>query len=257
MDSSSLDSLEQARRAPDSANACPAEVDAARRAEAAADARLADIAETAGPVAHEFNNFLNTLLLHLAVLQLKLPEEAHAGLEEIRRQGMNIAELIQRFQNYRRRGKGSPGAIELNPAVRAASETLGKGETPLRLELAVEELPLYGFYGDLKRLCIFLLRNAVGAAATTSGAVVVRTERNGGRVILRVEDGGPPLEPEHAAHLFEPSAPGREGANPLEMAACRTLARRMNAQVRAEPAPEGGVALVVEWEAATPSLQQP
>ena len=76
--------------------------------EAAGSARLADIGEAAGSIAHEFNNLLNALLLHVAVLELKLPPETHAGLHEVRRQATEAAALIHHFQNYRRRPRAAP-----------------------------------------------------------------------------------------------------------------------------------------------------
>ncbi len=198
-------------------------------------------------VAHEFNNFLNALLLHVAVLQIKLPPENRAGLEEVRRQAMDVAALIQQFQNYRRRAPAPQGPTDLNRVVRAAAALAGPA---VRLDLAAGELPIAGPYGDLKRLCLLLLRNAVGAAAANGGGVVVRTARSDGQIVLRVEDGGPPLSPEAAARLFEPSAPARDGTNSLEMAVCRTLARRVQGAVHGEPRPEGGAAVVVEWDGA-------
>ncbi len=217
----------------------------ARTAAAAGDARMADFGEAAAMLGHEFNNFLNALLLHIAVMELKLPAEMHPGLKEVRRQALDAAALIHLFQNYRRRGQAPQETTDLNRAVRAgASELAGAA---IRLDLADGELSLAAPQGDLKRLCRLLLRNAAGAAATTGGGAVARTSQSGGRIVLRIEDEGPALSPEEAAHLFEPSAPSRDGTNSLEMAACRTIARRMQGGVRGEPRPEGGAAVVVEW----------
>ncbi len=212
---------------------------------AASDAGLAEVGEASAPLAHEFNNFLNALLLHIAVLQIKLPSESRIGLEEVRRQAMDVAGLIQQFQNYRRRTPAPPGPTVLNRVVRTAAALAGAA---IRLDLADGELSVVAPYADLKRLCLLLLRNAVGAAAATGGDVAARTARSGGRIVLRVEDGGPPLSPEAAARLFEPSAPARDGVNSLEMAVCRTLVRRMQGAVRGEPRPEGGAAVIVEWD---------
>ena len=219
--------------------------------EAAGDARLADVGEVSVPAAHEFNNFLNALTLHLAVLQYKLPAETHAGLEEIRQQAMAAAGLIVQFQNYRRQGREPQRAADLNRAVRAAVLALGgRSAEAVRLDLAAEPVAVGAAHGELKRLCLFLVRNAAGAAAAGGGHVVVQTWRSAPKAVLRVEDEGPPASAEELAHLFEPSAPAREGTNPLEMAACRTLARRLQGALRAEARPGGGAAITVEWEEA-------
>jgi signal transduction histidine kinase len=93
--------------------------------ESAGESRLADVGEASIPIAHEFNNFLNGLLLHTAVLKLQLPEETHDGLVEVRRQAMAAAALIQQFQHYRRRQESARLPIDLNQAVHSALETLG------------------------------------------------------------------------------------------------------------------------------------
>ena len=100
----------------------------------------------------------------------------------------------------------------------------------------------------MKRLCVFLIRNAAAAAATNGGMVIVRTAREAGKVILRVEDAGPAIAPEVLPHLFEPAAAGREGTSALELAACKTLARRLQGVLRAENLDKGGAAFIVEWE---------
>ena len=112
----------------------------ARTAAAAGDARMADFGEAAAMLGHEFNNFLNALLLHIAVMELKLPAEMHPGLKEVRRQALDAAALIHLFQNYRRRGQAPQETTDLNRAVRAgASELAG---TAIRLDLADGELSL-------------------------------------------------------------------------------------------------------------------
>jgi signal transduction histidine kinase len=251
--------------------------------EAAGEDRLADMAEASIPIAHEFNNFLNGLLLHTAVLKIQLPEEAQDGLVEIRRQALAAAALIQQFQHYRRRHESPHLSVDLNRAVRGALAALGaeipdnspstpaNGETPsprrltlpygkangsapapvhVRLDMTTEAPRLMGVFNDLKRLCIFLLRSAAGAAAGQGGQIAVQTTCAAGKVVLKVEDAGPPVSQEQLAHLFEPSAAGRDGTSSLELAACKTITRRFAGTIRAEASREGGVTFVVEWDAA-------
>ena len=221
---------------------------AALAEEAAGNARMAEIGEVSVPVAHEFNNFLNALLLHTAVLKLQLPESMHQGLADLRRQATAAAALIQQMQRYRRRPQPTIPAADLNLAVRSAVAALG-GAVPVRLDLAAGAPPAPGDFADWKRLCVFLLRNAVGAAARSGGEVLVRTLREEDKTILRVEDSGSDAPAEGLARLFEPMATAREGTGALELAACKTLSRRLQASIRAESRSEGGVAVVVEWAA--------
>ena len=90
-----------------------------------------------------------------------------------------------------------------------------------------------------------LVNNAV-TVTPTGGAVRIRTSHDANCVRLQIEDGGPPVAPEKLIRLFEPSGSNREGVNPLELAACQNLARRLRAVMRAE-AHAAGVRLVVEF----------
>jgi signal transduction histidine kinase len=252
----------------------------------ASESRTADVGEVAIPIAHEFNNFLNGLLLHMAVLKLQLPHEALDGLVEVRRQTVAAAALMQQFQRYRSRQASPRLAVDLNRAVFDALESLrgeisveaqvnptrergeiprsrvgftlpygkadGSAPIPIRvlLDMTTEDLRLVGVFNDLKRLCIFLLRSAAGAAAAQGGQVAVQTIREAGKIILKVEDAGPPVSPEQLAHLFEPSAVGRDGTSSLELAACKTITRRLAGTIHAEIRPAGGVQFVAQWDAA-------
>src|SRR5262249_120438 len=80
----------------------------------------ADLGEILGPVTHEFNNFLNTLLLQVAVLDLSAPQEDKSELAIIRRQGREVAAVVKQLQQLRRRRHGEPQPADLNQAVSQA-----------------------------------------------------------------------------------------------------------------------------------------
>src|SRR5262249_36413323 len=90
----------------------------------ASESFLADLGELAGPVVHEFNNFLNATLLHLAVLEQDVPESLRGELAEINRQGKSIAALLKQWQQCRRHSQPAPHPVDLKRVVRAAVERL-------------------------------------------------------------------------------------------------------------------------------------
>lgn len=207
---------------------------------------LATFGELAGPMVHEFNNLLNVLLLQVAVLEHTLPEGARADLAQIRRQGKSAAALISLWQHYRSQQQPAPQPLDLNEVVRAVVVAPNLGLVQLRL---ASDLPaVSACYVDARRLCTFLISNAVAVSAG-NGSVQVCTEHAGGRVWLRVEDTGPHLRPEALHSLFEPAGAGREGTQVLELAACKSLVRRLRGKISAENRPEEGVAVVVELPA--------
>lgn len=239
------------------------------RDESAGQAWLANVGELAGPVAHEFLNFLNALLLHVAVLEQELPEKYRADLDEVRRQGDNATEVVRQFQEYRRGRPPACRPVDLAALVREAAEELAReppafgtlpidvwtgprlgptddGSVSVLLQPA-DDLPgVSGSAGDLRRLARFLIANAARAASQNNGQVVVRLERTPDGAALAVEDTGPTPDAEALEWLFETAGAGRPGAHPLELAACQSLVRRLGGSLRAEARPGGGLVVVAD-----------
>ncbi len=233
---------------------------------------LAKIGELIDPVAHEVNNFLNAALLQMAVMQSKSPPEARGNLSEIRRQGEQLTETIRELQQYRRVDRRVQQDIDLNSVIlgsveglqsespmdpfdgldhklaletAAAVEITAKNGVPVRLTLSPKPALVSGSTTDLRYLCAFLLKNAVGTAGSRGGDVVVRTEAAAHGIVLQVEDGGPTLHPEQLPRLFEPSVVHRDGTSSLELAACKSLVKHLKGKIQGLNRPGGGAAIQV------------
>jgi signal transduction histidine kinase len=204
---------------------------------------LADVGEIAGPLAHEINNLLNSLLLHLAVLERDVSEDLRGDLKEIRSQGTTMAATIRRFQAYRNNLKPAESAVDLNAVITGAAQRLSADPSSISIALDANAPLVRARPGDLERLCTFLLRNALMAAGT--GTVGVRTEASAHKIVMQVEDSGPGIPLDLLERAFEPSIVTRERVNPLEMAGCRAVTTRLGGVIRAINRP-AGVAVVVE-----------
>jgi C4-dicarboxylate-specific signal transduction histidine kinase len=232
---------------------------------------MANLGTLAGPVTHEFNNYLNVILLQVAMLEQELAGKRRGELTVIRQQGKSVAELVRQWQQYRYRQPPALQAVDLNRVVRQVTEALDReppafgelrirlapaggagppeAEVPgvwVRLALDAQLPPVSATVADLQRLVRFLVMNAAAAIMSAPGLVTVQTQAADGKVLLRVEDNGPPVEPARLAEFFEPTVALREGANRLELATAKTLAyRRLQGAIQAENRPEGGVAVTV------------
>jgi C4-dicarboxylate-specific signal transduction histidine kinase len=234
---------------------------------------MANIGEVAGPVVHELNNFLNSLVLHLAVLETKLPVSLRGHLDEIRGSASNVAVLLRQFQHYseeqlpasqatdlhqvlidvlstmrKDRGDGTgSGSFNLVPQLTAKqSKTDTQTRVPARLTLASDPQMVQGSVADVRRLVSFLLSNFVATAAAADGQLDIRTENAGGAIILQVEDTGPPLRSESFVQFFDPQGACREGTRRLELAACKRIVHRLQGKIRCENGSKGGIAVTVE-----------
>src|SRR5437016_3011014 len=59
------------------------------------------LGELARALTHEWNNFLNTLVLQIAVVERELPEPLRNELANIQQEAKGLAELIRQWQSYR------------------------------------------------------------------------------------------------------------------------------------------------------------
>src|SRR5262245_21622083 len=148
-------------------------------------AAMADVAELAGPMAHEINNFLNVLLLQLAVLEQSIPEDLRTDVAEVRRQGKQLGALVKHWQQQRRRDDRAVSRVHLHEVLSGfvASIQTNAAETPIQLALAPDPPPVVGFGPDVQRLCTFLVRNAVSAAQQTNGSVTIRLVHETGHLL--------------------------------------------------------------------------
>jgi signal transduction histidine kinase len=227
---------------------------------------LADLGELAGPLSHEVNDLLNSLTLHLAVLQQTGTQEMAGELQQVRRQITRVATLVARFQRLRRRHAREPVLLDINTLLRQAVHDVhsmpptgtgvfaggqptvsGEAEVAIQLDLA-EDLPkVRAQPADMRRLLRFLLANAVRAVAPGGPPVLVRTSQSpdGRRVQIMVEDAGPDIAHDQLPKIFEPGNEQREGMCCFELAACRSLIRHLQGTLEASPRPEKGLHLTV------------
>ncbi len=212
------------------------------------ESSLADLGELAGPVLHEINNALYSLALRLAILQESSPGEFTPELLALRQQIMRAAEVTTRYQRYPRQKPIETALLDLNAAILHVIDELRSTATPGPIVVALAaELPrIRGLEADVRRLLRFLLANAVRAAASAGPNVVVRTAASQGGVLIQVEDGGPDVPVESLPHLFDPGPSPREGMCCLEMAACRSIVRRLRGKMQAAARPGGGLIVSVQ-----------
>src|SRR5262249_42961295 len=148
-------------------------------------AEFANLAALASPVTHEFNNFLNTVLLQLMVLSTQVPEQFRADLKTICQQGRAVAGLVRQWQQHRAQHRAGPRRLDVNALVCEVVEQLvrttveraaplylaGDGEPPdappngiaVRLSLADGLPPVEGNPLDL---CLAVRLLVTNAAAT-------------------------------------------------------------------------------------------
>jgi signal transduction histidine kinase len=238
----------------------------------AEETRRGDIGEMVGPALHEVGNFINTVFLTLAVLERKVPAELRGDFSGLRKQGHAVAALAGQIQQTRRASAGP--SLDLHLAIREAlrllqSDGLAAGSAvqrragvdsgapvPANPGVVIEsnfkpgELMVRG-RSDVKRLCRFLLHNAI-AAVGSAGKVAISTDCVASWAVLRIIDGGPTLNEEQTHHFWDTNENlARPGTSALELATCWSLCKRLAGKLEVANAAEGGVVVILRLPLAT------
>lgn len=204
---------------------------------------LADIGELVGPVAHEVNNYLNTILLQLSIVEQEFPDVV-SDVSEIRKQGRGMSGLMRQLQQYLHRVPAPPTqAVDLRQIIEDMLAGWAESDrSRIELTFAPDLPPIRGSAADLQRLCRFLLRNLL--QATEASILQLRTRADKGRAILEVI--APVVLPDDGAQLFEAQA-DIEQVNSLELAACKRIVHRLGGSIHAEELRDGGGRVWVEF----------
>ncbi|HEX8910639.1 MAG TPA: ATP-binding protein, partial [Anaeromyxobacteraceae bacterium] len=185
----------------------------------AAAERLATVGRLAAGIAHEINNPLAYVKGNVEWLAESLPEgrctaeQAREVLADTGGGVEHIARVVADLQAFARDDREVPGPCAVQELVDAA---LRLGSTRLRdvpdIRLEVEP-GLPSVHAHARRIAQAVLNLVVNAADALEGApqeagrgpeIRVRARGSGDSVVIEVEDSGPGLSPEAAAHLFEP-----------------------------------------------------
>ena len=185
--------------------------------------KLEGIGQLAGGVAHDFNNILAAILMHLGLLQMnpQLDAETQRALSDLNAEARRAAELIRQLLMFSRRSVLAVKALDLNLVVSNLLKMLMRliGE---HIELRFTEgrdLPLVeADAGMLEQVLMNLVVNARDAIqksgrVTISTAVVQldpkhasenRDGRKGPQVVLEVSDSGCGMDAATLKRIFEP-----------------------------------------------------
>ena len=223
--------------------------------------RLADVGEMAGQVTHRFNNFLNSLLLKLAVIEPELSPAVLTKMADVKQQARATADVIKQLHKVRHQGNSAQGPFDLNLLAREAAHEVETESAvlipprtgPVQLTLHPEPVWVAGSAIDLKRLCTFLLRSGTHQPNPAGDPVILRTELAVGKVLLTVEDPRAQVAAATLPYLFELDSKGpSEGTNKLTLAASKAIVRRLQGRIQADQRVGGGLVVTVELPPAAP-----
>jgi len=216
--------------------------------------QLAMLAELARPLSHECNNFLNNLLMQLAISEKSFPESSRAEWANIRSEGRKLANLFQQWQRQRKQSCDGPTKIEFNQLIQetAAELRLESGTVQLLVQPAEGPLWVKGFTGDVQCLVTLLLRYALAAlqgSGDADPAIDIHLGESHGRIVFRLLVVGAPGGKVLWADFDDVPSSERITLS-LPALTCKSLADRLEGSIRIERDAHGRRLLAVELPSA-------
>ena len=170
--------------------------------------KLAAVGSLAASVAHEINNPLQAIALHLQLLaDESLSPDGQQQLDVVQQEFSRIADIVGRLLDFQRPQDGQQQTVNLAAALRhvlaLADKQLQRAGVTLTQHIPSELPPVYAVENQLKQVFLNLILNGA-EAMPTGGALTITACQDGDEIHIEFADTGPGLLPEVQAHLFEP-----------------------------------------------------
>ncbi|MGB0326412.1 MAG: sensor histidine kinase [Akkermansiaceae bacterium] len=199
----------------------------------------------AAGVAHEIGNPLNSLSLHLQLLERRirdLPEGDQAPLQEhlgtSRTEITRLDTILKQFLQAMRPTKPEREPTDLHTLLEecllSISPELESRKIPVKLDL-VEELPTLDLDPtQIKQALYNVIRNAYQALDQDNGEIAIRSHTNDYEVTLSIADNGTGISPESMGAMFEPFRTTKTEGTGLGMLIVRRILREHGGELEVE-----------------------
>jgi signal transduction histidine kinase len=233
-----------------------------QHAEVARMARHATAGAMGVTLAHQISQPLSNVAMYLHVgRQLLATKPADTqpiadALDKAMGQLRLAKDMLERLRDFVSRGTLRPAPIDIGALTRKvvalAEDDARAHAVSVRLDAVAVPLVTVDSL-QLEQTLINLINNAIDAAADArphsdhgSGSVTVRLGSSGERVWIKIEDNGPGVSDDVAAHIFEPFVTNKPRGMGLGLALSRELIGAHGGTISWERIEQGGTRFIVE-----------
>ena len=216
--------------------------------------RLSTAGQIAAGVAHQINNPLTTVIAETHLLLKHTPPDSadYKALVAIREAAHRAGAVVQRFLNLSRSTPYVTELLDVNHSLQTAVSLVRAQVEPHVARLIVSlapRLPLIdGSVEHLIDVWINLLINARDAIdKPREGIIQVSSALNdaGDAIVVRVQDNGKGIAPEHLGHIFEPFFTTKDYGTGLGLSICQDVIAQHGGTMRVESEAGHGATFIV------------
>ncbi|MBF0627251.1 MAG: HAMP domain-containing protein [Magnetococcales bacterium] len=218
--------------------------------------KMSSVGRLAIGLAHEVNNPLANVMLHLEMLEMEHSDsgsELVTRLAVIRRNVERAMAITRELLSFSRPDRPEFGPVSLHDAIDGVLVLLGQRLRSITVRLEYDpELPeVSGLSGKLQQIFMNLIQNAL-EAMPHGGVLVIATGRDGEAwACVEVRDSGPGIPASLSGKVLEPFFTTRveSGGVGLGLTVCQSIVDQHGGRLEFDPlpAPEGGLRVIVRF----------
>jgi signal transduction histidine kinase len=199
--------------------------------------KMAAVGRLAGSVAHEVNNPLQAITLHLQLIaEDGLSPDSQSQLAIVQHELDRIANLVQRLLDFQRPKHGEKTCQHvsqlLEDVLTLAGKQLQQGQVTAACDIN-PSLPTIMAVGDqIKQVFLNLVLNAA-QAMPEGGTLEISAQPQQEQMVIRFMDSGCGIAPEAMAHLFEPFFSTKHSGTGLGLAVSQEIVAAHGGQLTA------------------------
>lgn len=202
--------------------------------------RLAATGRLAASIAHEINNPLQGITVHLDIIKESLPLEFKEmeSFSCVKDNVEKIRDIVRQLLDIYRQSNKEKAPVDMNVLIQKVvslvdNQILMKGVN-LSLKLSGEEVVVTGWPPQLHQLFLNLILNAI-EHTDKGGSVIISTLSGKGSVRIEVSDTGRGIRNKDIRHIFDPFfSTKKESGVGLGLFVCQGIAKNHKGAIEVE-----------------------